>query len=151
MAELLGTVARVAARVGEPIASDTDIALATEMLEEASAQVRLYGLPWPTLATAPAIAVTTAIAAAARGYQNPSGLKMERGDAVTLDVDVDYRKGAALTAGEIKMIQMAANTRGRVTSVPLTNPERFVATSDSWRYPGGSPEYLFTDGSPDPW
>ena len=149
--EPLGTVARVAARVGEPITDPLDIALAEEMLEEASAQVRLYGLPWVDPATAPAIAVTTAIAAAARGYQNPSGVKLERGDAVSLDIDVDYRKGAALTAGEIRMIQMAANTRGRVTSIPLTNPDRFVATSDSFRYPGGSPEYLFTDASPDPW
>lgn len=149
--EPLGTVARVAARVGEPITDELDVALAEEMLEEASAQVRLYGLPWPDPATAPAIAVTTAVAAAARGYQNPSGLKMERGDAVTLDVDIDYRKGAALTAGEIKMIQMAANVRGRVTSIPLTNPDRFVATSDHRRYPGGSPEYLFMDAEPRPW
>jgi hypothetical protein len=141
----------VAARVGEPITDELDVALAEEMLEEASAQVRLYGLPWPDPATAPAIAVTTAVAAAARGYQNPSGLKMERGDAVTLDVDIDYRKGAALTAGEIKMIQMAANVRGRVTSIPLTNPDRFVATSDYRRYPGGSPEYLFMDAEPRPW
>lgn len=149
--EPLGTVARVAARVGEPITDALDVALAEEMLEEASAQVRLYGLPWPDPATAPAIAVTTAVAAAARGYQNPSGLKMERGDAVTLDVDIDYRKGAALTAGEIKMIQMAANVRGRVTSIPLTNPDRFIATSDYRRYPGGSPEYLFMDAEPRPW
>ena len=149
--EPLGTVARVAARVGEPITDPLDVALAVEMLEEASAQVRLYGLPWENPATAPAIAVTTAIAAAARGYQNPSGVKLERGDAVSLDIDVDYRKGAALTAGEIKMIQMAANTRGRVTSIPLTNPDRFIATSDYRRYPGGSPEYLFLDGDPRPW
>jgi hypothetical protein len=141
----------VAARVGEPITEASDIALAQEMLEEASAQVRLYGLPWVDPATAPAIAVTTAIAAAARGYQNPSGLKMERGDAVTLDVDVDYRKGAALTAGEIKMIQMAANTRSRVTSIPLSNPDRFVATSDTGLRSVGSPEYLYLDARPYPW
>ncbi|WP_146116606.1 MULTISPECIES: hypothetical protein [unclassified Arthrobacter] len=137
--------------MGEPITDPLDVALAVEMLEEASAQVRLYGLPWVDPETAPAIAVTTAIAAAARGYQNPSGLKLERGDAVSLDIDVDYRKGAALTAGEIKMIQMAANTRGRVTSIPLTNPDRFIATSDYRRYPGGSPEYLFLDADPRPW
>jgi hypothetical protein len=149
--EPLGTVARVAARVGEPITEASDIALAQEMLEEASAQVRLYGLPWVDPATAPAIAVTTAIAAAARGYQNPSGLKMERGDAVTLDVDVDYRKGAALTAGEIRMIQMAANTRSRVTSIPLSNPDRFVATSDTGLRSVGSPEHLYLDARPYPW
>lgn len=149
--EPLGTVARVAARVGESITTETEIALAMEMLEEASAQVRLYGLPWTDPETAPAIAVTTAIAAAARGYQNPGGLKMERGDAVSIDVDIDYRKGATLTAGEIKMIQMVANQRGRVTSIPLTNPERFFATSDGRYGSSGRPEYLFTDASPTPW
>ncbi|MBT2587945.1 hypothetical protein [Arthrobacter sp. ISL-95] len=151
MAEPLGTVNEVAARVGESITATEDVALANSMLKEASAYVRLYGLPWVSPEAAPDIAKTIAVAAAARGYQNPSGLKMERGDAVTLDVDTDYRKGAALTAGEIKMIQMAANTRGRIISVPLTNPERFVATSESWRYPGGSPEYLFMDAEPRPW
>ena len=149
--EPLGTVARVAARVGESITTPEEIALATEMLEEASAQVRLYGLPWVDPATAPAIAVTTAIAAAGRGYQNPGGLKMERGDAVSIDVDIDYRKGAALTAGEIKMIQMAANQRGRITSIPLTNPERFIAASDYRHAAQGHPEYLYLDAQPRPW
>ena len=143
--EPLGTVARVAARVGESITTETEIALAKEMLEEASAQVRLYGLPWTDPETAPAIAVTTAIAAAARGYQNPGGLKMERGDAVSIDVDIDYRKGATLTAGEIKMIQMVANQRGRISSIPLTNPDRFIATSDSAAYQAGRPEYMWGD------
>lgn len=149
--EPLGTVAKVAARVGESITTPEEIALATSMLEEASAQVRLYGLPWLDPATAPAIAITTAIAAAARGYQNPGGVKLERGDAVSLDVDIDYRKGASLTAGEITMIRMAANQRGRVTSVPLTNPDRFVAASDERYRPDGSPEYLYLDAYPRPW
>jgi hypothetical protein len=141
----------VAARVGESITAEEDIALAVSMLEEASAQVRLYGLPWIDPATAPAIAVTITVAAAARGYQNPGGLKLERGDAVSIDVDIDYRKGATLTAGEITMLQRAANQRGRVTSIPLSNPDRFIATSDVRGYPQGDPRYLFTDVSPDPW
>ena len=148
--EPLGTVPKVAARVGEAITTPEEIGLANAMLEEASAQVRFYGLPWEDPALAPAVAVTIAVAAAARGYQNPSGLKMERGDAVSIDVDVDYRKGATLTAGEIMMLK-TFNSRGRLSSVPLANPDRFVATSDSWRYPGGSPEDLFTDASPAPW
>jgi hypothetical protein len=76
---------------------------------------------------------------------------MERGDAVTLDVDIDYRKGAALTAGEIRMIQMAANTRARISSVPLTNPDRFIAASDYAHRPVGHPEYLYLDADPRPW
>ena len=149
--EPLGTVAKVAARVGEPISTEEEIALAVSMLEEASAQVRLYGLPWVDPETAPAIAVTITVAAAARGYQNPGGLKLERGDAVSIDVDVDYRKGATLTAGEITMLQRAANQRGRIVSVPLTNPDRFIAASDYRGMPQGNPEYLFLDAYPRPW
>jgi hypothetical protein len=75
---------------------------------------------------------------------------MERGDAVTIDVDVDYRKGATLTAGEIQMLR-TFNSRGRVTSIPLSNPDRFIATSDYGRRAGGNPEYLFLDADPRPW
>ena len=148
--EPLGTVPKVAARVGEAITTSEEIGLANAMLEEASAQVRFYGLPWEDPETAPAVAVTIAVAAAARGYQNPGGLKMERGDAVTIDVDVDYRKGATLTAGEIAMLR-TFNSRGRVTSIPLTNPDRFIATSDAAGWPQGHPEYLYLDGRPYPW
>lgn len=151
MAEPLGTVSEVAARVGEPITSPEDVALASSMLKEASAYVRLYGLPWEDPEAAPDIARTIAVAAAARGYQNPSGLKMERGDAVSIDVDTDYRKGAALTAGEIAMLRMASSKVGKVSSVPLTNPDRFVATSDSPAYIQGHPEYLYADAYPRPW
>jgi hypothetical protein len=148
--EPLGTVAKVAARVGETITTPEEIGLANAMLEEASAQVRFYGLPWEDPALAPAVAVTITVAAAARGYQNPGGLKMERGDAVTIDVDVDYRKGATLTAGEIQMLK-TFNSRGRVSSIPLSNPDRFIATSDYAHRPTGHPEYLYLDAEPRPW
>lgn len=148
--EPLGTVAKVAARVGETITTTEEIGLATAMLEEASAQVRFYGLPWEDPDTAPAVAVTITVAAAARGYQNPGGLKMERGDAVSIDVDIDYRKGASLTAGEITMLK-SFSARGRITSIPLTNPDRFIAASDQRLAAAGNPEYLFLDANPYPW
>lgn len=148
--EPLGTVPKVAARVGETITTPEEIGLATAMLEEASAQVRFYGLPWEDPAVAPAVAVTITVAAAARGYQNPGGLKMERGDAVSIDVDIDYRKGASLTAGEITMLK-SFSARGRITSIPLTNPDRFIAASDVRAYASGSPEYLHLDANPYPW
>ena len=151
MAEPLGTVAEVAARVGESITEAEDVALANSMLREASAYVRLYGLPWEDPEAAPDIARTIAVSAAARGYQNPAGAKLERGDAVSIDIDVDYRKGAALTAGEITMLRMVSSKVGRVTSVPLTNPDRFIATSDARGYVQGNPEYLYVDAQPRPW
>jgi hypothetical protein len=55
---------------------------------------------------------------------------MERGDAVSIDVDIDYRKGASLTAGEIAMLK-TFSARGRISSIPLSNPDRFLATSDT--------------------
>lgn len=146
--EPLGTVAKVAARVGEAITAADEIALASSMLEEASAQVRLYGLPWENPELAPAIAVTITVAAAARGYQNPGGVKLERGDAVSLDVDIDYRKGATLTAGEIVMLQKASNQGRRLMSVPLTNPDRFTATSDSAGFAALLPESVYLHGTP---
>jgi hypothetical protein len=149
--EPLASVAEVAARVGEPITAPEEIALANSMLKEASAQVRLYGLPWVNPATAPAIAFTITVAAAARGYQNPGGVKLERGDAVSLDIDIDYRKGATLTAGEIVMLQKASNQGKRIMSVPLTNVDRFTATSDTPGYVQGHPEYLYLDANPRPW
>lgn len=142
MAEPLGTVEEVAARVGESITEADETALANSMLREASAQVRFYGLPWETPSAAPEIARTIAVAAAARGYQNPGGLKLERGDAVSIDVDVDYRKGATLTAGEIRMLE-TFKARNRVSSIPLSNPDRFVATSDSPAYIAAQNERIF--------
>jgi hypothetical protein len=120
----LATVAQVAARIGEPIETVDDVKLAESVLDEASEQIRFYAQqPSWTAATAPAVAVTIAVAAAARGYLNPSGYDMERGDMVTFNRSSEYVSGANLTRQEVTIIKALGRT-GNVRSVGLSNCDR---------------------------
>ena len=93
----LGTVAQIAARIGEPITAPEDIQLAIAVLDEASEQIRHYAQqPFWSAETAPPVAVTIAVAAAARGFLNPSGFDMERGDLITFNRSKDYVSGAVI-------------------------------------------------------
>lgn len=119
----LATVERVAARIGEPITSDEDIALANAVLEEASNWVRAYGLDWPNPELAPAVAVSITVSAAARGYQNPGGFESERAEVVTLGRAEDYAKGTELTQAEINMLERISGRRkGVIRSIRLQRP-----------------------------
>lgn len=133
MAELLADVSRVAAKIGEPIASAEEIALANEMLEAASNWVRYYaGQDAWTALDAPGIAVTITIAAAARGYLNPAGFDEERSDASTFKRGDEggWSNGAKLTADEIAVLQTYnLKGKGRLTSVPMTNSDRITPRS----------------------
>jgi hypothetical protein len=125
----LGTVAQIAARIGEPITAPEDIQLAVAVLEEASEQIRHYAQqPYWTSETAPPVAVTIAVAAAARGYLNPSGFDSERGDMVQFNRNKDYVSGANLTPQEITIIKALGRT-GNVRSVGLTSTTRPVPRS----------------------
>ena len=125
----LAIVGQVAARIGEPITSVEDVQLAQSVLSEASEQVRFYAQQafW-TAETAPPVAVAITVAAAARGFLNPSGFDMERGDMVTFNRNKDYVSGAALTSQEITIIKALGRT-GNVRSVGLTNSDRPVPRS----------------------
>lgn len=131
----LATVHDVAARIGEDISSAEDVALAEAVLNEASEWARFYGDPaWGTT-TPPPLAVTIVVAAAARGYLNPSGYDMERGDMVTFNRATAYASGATLTAGEIAVLKKLARASG-IRSVGLVNPELPVPRSrpcGEWR------------------
>lgn len=127
--EPLSTPEDVAARSGEDIELDAEVALAEAMIAAASAQVRHYGKPWPHRQTAPAIARTIATAAAARGYQNPSGFTDERSDSVTLKRADMYAADVQLTPGEIQMLKEYSG-RGSVKSFRIEMGEdRFVPRS----------------------
>lgn len=127
----LGTVAQIAARIGEPIIEPDDIQLAVAVLNEASEQIRHYAQqPYWTAETAPAVAVTIAVAAAARGFLNPSGFDSERGDMVTFNRSKDYVSGANLTAQEITIIKALGRT-GNVRSVGLESGSRPAPRSRS--------------------
>lgn len=121
--EPLATVERLAARVGEPIASTEDIALAEEVLAEASALVRHYGRAWPDPSTAPAVATAITVAAAARGYLNPAGMQMERSDSATFNRHDEYASGCSLTRSEIAALK-EYNLSGGLASIGFVNPDR---------------------------
>lgn len=120
--EALATVDAVAARIGEEITEDQDVKLANSVLAEASEWARFYGDPTWGPSTAPALAVTIVVAAAARGYLNPSGYDMERGDMVTFGRADAYASGAALTTGEIAVLKTLARAAG-LRSVGLCNTD----------------------------
>ena len=125
----LASVGQVAARIGEPIEEPDDIELAEAVLNEASEQIRHYAQqPYWTAATAPAVAVTIAVAAAARGFLNPSGFDSERGDMVTFNRQKDYATGAPLTAQEITTVKALGRT-GNVRSIGLKSNDRPVPRS----------------------
>lgn len=119
----LATVERLAARVGEPITDAGDIALAEEVLAEASALVRHYGRAWPDPSTTPAVATAITVAAAARGYLNPAGMQMERSDMATFNRHDEYASGCSLTRAEIAALK-EYNINGGIISVGLTGTER---------------------------
>lgn len=119
----LATVDRLSARVGEPIESPEEIALAEEVLAEASALVRHYGRAWPDPEMAPAVATSITVAAAARGYLNPSGFQMERSDMATFNRLEEYASGCSLTRAEIAALK-EYNLSGGIVSVGFSNPDR---------------------------
>lgn len=114
----LATIERLSARVAEPIESEEELALAREVLEAASDEVRHYGRNWLTPEDAPAVAITITVAAAARGYINPSGLSMERSDAVTFNRTDEFASGTALTKSEQKILKVYSR-RGGITSTSM--------------------------------
>lgn len=126
----LATVSQLASRVGEPITEPADVALAESVLVEASENVRFHGRQgWPYADDAPAMAVAITLAAASRGYQNPAGFDMERGDMVTFNRGKNYVAGCELTPGEIAALRTLGG-RGGLRSVPLSNPTIIVSRSD---------------------
>lgn len=124
----LATVERLSARVGEPITSTEEIALAEEVLAEASALVRHYGRAWPDPNTTPAVATAITVAAAARGYLNPAGMQMERSDSATFNRHDDYAVGCELTKAEIRALK-EYNLNGGISSISFVGTERPAPTS----------------------
>lgn len=125
----LATVGQIAARIGEPITTAEDVQLAVASLTEASEQIRYYARqPNWTAETAPPVAVTIAVAAAARGYLNPSGFNLERGDMVTLKRPEEYTSGCALTSVEITIVK-ALGHRGNVRALGVAKTDSPVARS----------------------
>lgn len=125
--DLLAPIERVAARVPEGIATADDIALAQEMLAEASDAVRAHGRNWTSVDVPPGV-VTIVAAAAARGYMNPAGYAEEDADSAGLKRAGMYSRGAALTAEEVRRVKALASRSGFVP-VPASKPSSWKPTS----------------------
>lgn len=127
MIDSLATVQDVADRVGEEITDPGDIRLAEVLLRIVSAQVRHYGGDWMDPILAPDVATAITIEAAARGYLNPEGFKLERGDEITFDRHAIFAAGPTLTPYEIVAVRQQAGKSG-LTSVLMV---RDVTVTDA--------------------
>lgn len=127
---LLASVDQLAARVGEPIVSEAEIALATAMLEYASEQALLYGKPTWIADTVPGLVRSIVLEAAARGYMHPAGFEMERADSVTFNVDAEWLRSAEFSDAQIANVKSIAARKGRVRSLSASRPNSYRARSD---------------------
>ena len=117
MATPLADVSALEARLGETL-TGTERARAEAALSDASALVRVYGLPWPDPLTAPDVAVSVTLAAAERKVRNPEGYRSEMEGSYQWTLAAATPAGVELTPGEIRMVRMAAGG-GYITSVPI--------------------------------
>lgn len=132
---MLATVEQVAGRVGEPITSPEEVALAEAMIEYASEQALFYGDPRWQEATLPGVVRTIIIEAAATGYMHPSGLSTERADSVNFTVHDDWLKGAEFSEQQVEIVRRAGRRRGRTRSLSTRRSNRFVSRADADRHP----------------
>lgn len=117
MATPLADIPALEARLGYTLTAD-ELTMAEAALEDASAVVRLYGLPWPDPETAPDIAVQVTIAAALRVVRNPEGYSYEMEGGYQYKRQTGTPLGVDLTAGEKAMLRTATGVGG-LFSVPI--------------------------------
>lgn len=131
----LATVEQVAARVGEPISSAEEVALAEAMIGYASEQALHYGNPNWVPETVPGVVREVVISAAVAGYQHPAGFESERADSVNFTVHAEWLRGAEFSDRQVRIVQQAGRKHGRVRSLQTSRGNRFVARSDESRFP----------------
>ncbi|MGP3940512.1 hypothetical protein [Streptomyces sp. 6N106] len=119
MATPLATTADVEARLGRALDPD-EVPEAEAALKAASAKVRFYGLPWPDPATAPDIAIVTALDVVERKMRNPEGFRSEMEGGYQYARPASDPTGTELKTSEIKMLQAAAGLSG-IYSVPIAS------------------------------
>lgn len=148
--EPLATPEEVAARADQEWPLDSqDLKVVGAMIAEASALVRHHGLPWPTKATAPAVALTITIRAAAYGFMNPGGIEMERGDAVTFNRNEEAAAGLTLSSQDIAILN-SYKPRTSLISVPTVNPDSMHHRSNQRRFAGWGYAPVHYGGKPFP-
>lgn len=130
MADPLATIEQLQARMRTTF-TGADEAFAQAALADASALVRLYGLPWPDPATAPEVAVGIVLAAAERRVRNPEGYRMELEGSYSYQLPASAPTGVALSPSEIDLLRELAG-RGGLVSVEVCRP---VRVDDTWYAP----------------
>lgn len=129
----LATPDRISNKIGEPIETVEEVALAEEMLESASNWVRMYaGQPDWTAASAPDLAVTIVIAAASRGYMNPAGYLEERADVAFVKRSAGWSNEAKLLPDEIAALKNLNTSEAPINSIQsarVSDPDRFIPRS----------------------
>lgn len=121
----LASVEDLEDRIGADISSTEEEATARAFLAAASAWARHYGAAWADPVLAPAVVRAVVIEVAARGFMNPEGFQLERGDEVTFQREASHAAGAAFTAKEIEAIAQAAG-RGGLQSVKVRREVRLT-------------------------
>jgi hypothetical protein len=96
----------VARHIGDNIEEwdEIDLAQCQSIIDIVSAQVRFYGTSWTDPILAPQMARAICLEASARGFQNPGGFSVERGDMITLTRSDPFALGSALTETEIAIL-----------------------------------------------
>lgn len=112
LSQALATVEELTDRLGEEPTLPEEVAMARYFLRKASAEARHYGLPWPDPILCPDVVRVIVIEVAARGYMNPEGYSLERGDEVTFQREATHAAGSAFTDAEIRMVRQAAGKSG---------------------------------------
>lgn len=141
------------ALTGEPLVTDDEVLSARACLAVAWENVKEAGSSAWVLGSAPSLALTILISAAARAWMNLGGFVDERADAVNLSRSSSFAAGAELTAlerGKLERLSGRDKNVGVLKSVPVSattiSNSGYGSGSDWWRRnimvyrPGMSPE-----------
>lgn len=138
MSDSLAPLSKLESRLPEPLETEQEIALAEEMLSDASAEARLHGNQLWTVDTVPSGVVNIILKAAARGYMNPAGFETEAADGTRLSRRREYAMGTTFTRPEINAVRGFAKRSG-ITYTRATKPNGWLARSD---YEGSGTGYV---------
>ena len=119
MPEPLATVQELEARLGWAL-SEEECAAAEAVLEDVSAVVRSYGLPWPTADSAPDVVRAVVLSVAERKVRNPEGYRSEIEGSYQYHLPASAPTGIALSETERALVLRAAGI-GAVYSVPVAS------------------------------
>lgn len=109
--------------------SEQNMKLAEACIVAASNLARFHaGQDWPTRAEAPPVINTIVVKAASKGFMNPGGFQMERGDAVTFNRLDDFASGVTFDAQDM-MILRSFKRDATVYSVATVNVDGPISRS----------------------